>query len=311
MTRVHRFDPAKPIDLHAHSSVSDGTEPPAEVVAQAARAGLGTVALTDHDTTAGWAEASAAAKREGVTLVPGVEFSTQVGGASVHVLGYLVDPRDDALRLEMDEVRESRITRAERMVARISADYPVTWEDVLSIAGDGATVGRPHIADALVAKGLVPDRSEAFKSILHWRGGYYQAHYAPPPERAIALIRAAGGVPVLAHPATRGHAAMGADRFGDLLDAGLLGLEIEHRENDDLGKRTLRFLASKHDLIVTGSSDYHGAGKPNRLGENTTSPAMLERILSAATGSRPVYPDAPGATGADPASAGRASDREA
>ena len=292
MTGVRRFDSSKPIDLHTHSSVSDGTEEPGEVVRQAARAGLGTVALTDHDTTAGWAAAEAAARETGITLVPGVEFSTQIGRASVHVLGYLFDPRDAAMRAEMDQVRVARITRAERMVERIGADYPLTWTDVLEVAVDGATVGRPHIADALVAKGVVADRTAAFESILHWQGGYFQPHYAPEPEHAIRLIRAAGGVPVLAHPATRGRAAISSDRFPQLLEAGLLGVEIGHRENDDLGRRTLGYLARTHDLIVTGSSDYHGAGKPNRLGEHMTEPDMLDRIIAAATGTRPVYPDA-------------------
>ncbi|KAB1649777.1 PHP domain-containing protein [Pseudoclavibacter endophyticus] len=290
MSRVPRFDPAKPIDLHTHSSASDGTEEPAEVVRQASLAGVGTIALTDHDSTAGWRVASAAAVRHGVTLVPGVELSTQIGRASVHVLGYLVDPQNVALRVEMDAVRESRVTRAERMVARIGADYPLTWADVLAVAETGATVGRPHIADALVVNGVVPNRSAAFDSILHWRGGYYQPHHAPAPERAIELVRAAGGVPVLAHPATRGGAALLDDRFSELLAAGLLGLEIEHRENGEEGKRVLRELAARHDLIVTGSSDYHGSGKPNRLGEHTTAPAMLERIIESASGSSPVYP---------------------
>lgn len=291
MTAAASFDPAKPIDLHTHSSVSDGTESPGEVVRQAALAGLGTIALTDHDTTAGWAQAAQAARTHGVTLIPGIEFSAQIGRASVHVLGYLIDPDDAPLRAEMAQVREARITRAERMVARIGVDFPLSWDDVLEFAGDGATVGRPHIADALVAKGFVADRSAAFESILHWRGGYYQPHYAPPPARAVSLIRAAGGVPVLAHPATRGRAAMAAEPFDALLAAGLLGVEVDHRENDELGRRTLRFLAAKHDLIVTGSSDYHGTGKPNALGEHTTEPAMLERIIAAATGSEPVYPD--------------------
>lgn len=291
MSLARRFDASKPIDLHAHSSVSDGTEPPAEVVRAAARTGLGTLALTDHDTTAGWRAASVEARRLGLTLVPGLEFSTQIGRSSVHVLGYLVDPADPALRAEMDAVRISRVTRAERMVARIGADYPVTWRDVLDIAEAGATVGRPHIADALVAKGVVPDRTAAFETILHWRGGYYEPHYAPDPAHAIELIRSAGGVPVLAHPASRGRAAVMREHFDALIGAGLLGVEIDHRENDEAGREMLRALARTHDLIVTGSSDYHGTGKPNVLGEHTTDPGMLDRILEAGTGSPAVYPD--------------------
>ncbi|KAB1655111.1 PHP domain-containing protein [Pseudoclavibacter chungangensis] len=279
------FDPALPIDLHTHSWASDGTESPAEVVRQAARAGLGTLALTDHDTAAGWGEAAAEARTLGLAFVPGIEFSSQLAYASVHVLGYLVDPDEPALRAETDAVRTSRVTRAERMVERIGADYDLTWRDVLDATDEGATVGRPHIADALVRKGIVADRDEAFRTVLHWRGGYYQPHHAPDPERVVRLIRGAGGVPVLAHPATRGRAVMAGERIAALVDAGLLGLEIGHRENDEQGRATLRHYARRYDLIVTGSSDYHGSGKPNRLGEHTTSPEMLDRIIAAGTGS--------------------------
>lgn len=286
-----RYDDALPIDLHTHSDASDGTEPAAEVMRQAARAGLGTVALTDHDTVSGWGPAAAAARELGITLIPGVEFSAQLGPASVHVLGYLIDPAHAELEAEMAQTRVERLERAERMVERIAADYPLSWDDVLSHAEPGATVGRPHIADALVTKGIVPDRSAAFESILHWQGGYYRPHIAPPPKRAVELIRAAGGVPVLAHPATRGRRAMSTDAIGELVEAGLMGLEIGHRENDEPGRATLRHHAKVHDLIVTGSSDYHGAGKPNRLGEHTTDPEQLDRIIAAATGSAPVYPE--------------------
>lgn len=292
MSVLCRFDRRAPIDLHAHSAASDGTEPAGEVVRQAARAGLGTIALTDHDTVSGWPEAAQAAREEGLTLIPGVEFSAQIGPGSVHVLGYLIDPEDEAITDEMERTRVERLTRAERMVERIAADYELSWEDVLAESEPGATIGRPHIADALVSKGIVPDRSAAFDSILHWRGGYYRPHIAPTPARAVQLIRGAGGVPVLAHPATRGRRAMSSEAIEELVGAGLLGLEIGHRENDELGKRTLRHFARRYDLIVTGSSDYHGAGKPNRLGEHTTAPEQLDRIIALASGSEPVYPDA-------------------
>lgn len=284
------FDAHRPIDLHVHSNVSDGTEPPAEVMRQAARAGLGTVALTDHDSLDGWDEAAVAARAEGLTLIPGVEFSTQIGAGSVHVLGYLVDPNYEPLIDTMAIVCESRLTRAERMVERIARDYPLQWRDVLDASEEGATIGRPHIADALMAKGIVADRNEAFATILHWQGGYYQPHEAPHPADAIALIRAAGGVAVLAHPGSRGRRAMTDGNLEQLVDAGLQGLEIGHRENDDLNRSLLRGYARKWNLIVTGSSDYHGAGKPNRLGEHTTEPEQLQRIIDAATGSAPVTP---------------------
>ena len=276
------------IDLHTHSVVSDGTESPGDVVRQAARAGLDVIALTDHDTTAGWADASVAARETGMTLIPGIEFSSQLNHASIHVLGYLIDPANEVMLAEMQQVRESRVSRAERMVQMIGGDHDLDWNDVLAVTEPGATVGRPHIADALVSKGIVESRVAAFETILHWRGGYYVAHYAPSPFDAVRLVRRAGGVPVLAHPGSRGRRGMAADVLEQLVQAGLGGLEVGHRENDAESRRLLLDIAAEHDLIVTGSSDYHGAGKPNRLGENTTAPEQLERILEQATGSGPV-----------------------
>jgi predicted metal-dependent phosphoesterase TrpH len=279
-----------PIDLHTHSSVSDGTETPSQLVRAAAAAGLGTLALTDHDSTAGWSEASIAASTAGITLIPGMEFSTRVGHASIHLLAYLFDPSDAGIVAETAHIRKARLTRAEQMVARIGADYEITWDDVLAQTTTGGTVGRPHIADALVANGLALTRSEAFAGILHWEAGYYQPHYAPDPLRAVTLVRAAGGVPVIAHPATRGVAdVMAESRLAALVDAGLFGLELRHRENKPEATARLTMLAVKYGLAVTGSSDYHGEGKPNRLGENTTTPEVLERLISQGRGSTPVY----------------------
>jgi predicted metal-dependent phosphoesterase TrpH len=279
-----------PIDLHTHSSVSDGTETPSQLVRAASAAGLGTVALTDHDSTAGWSEASVAARAAGITLIPGMEFSTRVGYASIHLLAYLFDPLDAGIVAETAHIRKARLTRAEQMVARIGADYELTWDDVLAQTTTGGTVGRPHIADALVANGLAMTRSEAFAGILHWEAGYYQPHYAPDPLRAVTLVRAAGGVPVIAHPATRGVAdVMAESRLATLVEAGLFGLELRHRENKPEATARLSMLAEKYGLAITGSSDYHGEGKPNRLGENTTSPEVLERLIGQGTGSAPVY----------------------
>lgn len=279
-----------PIDLHTHSSVSDGTETPAQLVRAAVRAGLGTIAITDHDSTAGWAEAAAAASGTGLTVIPGMELSTRYGWTSVHLLAYLIDPMNAELVVETARIRASRLARAESIVARIAADYALTWDDVLAQTTTGATIGRPHIADALVARGHVPTRSAAFASILHPRSGYFEPHYAPDPLDAVRLVRAAGGVPVLAHPATRGRSAViPEDRMRLLVEAGLFGLEIEHRENTDDGKARLRELADRFGLVTTGSSDYHGAGKPNLLGENTTSPEVLERIVAEGTGSQPYF----------------------
>jgi predicted metal-dependent phosphoesterase TrpH len=275
-----------PIDLHTHSSVSDGTETPTQLVRAALAAGLGTVALTDHDSTAGWQEALTAAAGTGLNVIPGMELSTNYGPASVHMLAYLFDPSDADIVSVTARIREGRLYRAERIVERIAADYDLTWADVLAESVDGGTIGRPHIADALVRRGHVSDRSAAFESILHWQGGYYEKYYAPSPLEGVQMIVRAGGVPVLAHPATHGrYRVIDENAIGELKAAGLFGLEIDHRDNTDDGKARLRELATTYDLVLTGSSDYHGLGKPNRLGENTTDPEVLERIVAAATGS--------------------------
>jgi predicted metal-dependent phosphoesterase TrpH len=221
-----------------------------------------------------------------------MELSTRYGWKSVHMLAYLFDPLDGGLTDETARIREARVTRAESMVRRLAVDYDLTWDDVLAQTTPGASVGRPHIADALVSRGVVPTRSAAFETLLHPRRGYYEPLYAPTPLDGVRLIRGAGGVPVLAHPATRGRGGVLDESYiAQLVDAGLFGLEIEHRENTEDGKEYLRALARRFGLVVTGSSDYHGAGKLNRLGENTTTVAAAEEIIAEATGSQPlVYP---------------------
>lgn len=288
---TNRGDRIGAADLHVHSNVSDGTATPAELMDEARTAGLTAIALTDHDTTTGWAEAAACVDETGVGLIPGLELSTREQWTSIHLLGYLVDPLDEGLLAELSRIRESRLTRAEAIVRRIGRDYAFDWSHVLAHTSEGATVGRPHIADALVSQGFAPTRSAAFDGILHPRAGYIRPHYAPDPLTGVELIRAAGGVPVLAHPGTRGaEAVVSVERMSQLVDAGLFGLEIDHPENLDQAKPHLHELARRFGLAVTGSSDYHGTGKTNRLGECTTAPEVVERLVAEATGSAPVLP---------------------
>jgi predicted metal-dependent phosphoesterase TrpH len=280
------------IDLHTHSNVSDGTEAPGAVMAAASAAGLDAVALTDHDSTGGWGEAAEAARGLGLVFIPGMEVSCRSAeGISVHVLSYLHDPAHPGLLAEIARSRSARVSRAERMVERLAEDYPISWQDVQEQVAPGATIGRPHIADALVAAGVVPTRSAAFAGILTARSRYFVSHYAPDPADAVELVRAAGGVPVFAHPEAiaRGR-VVGRQTYHEMIDAGLAGLEIDHRDNPGPGRDYLRSLAREHSLLVTGSSDYHGTGKPNLLGENTTDPAVLEKICELASGTGIVAP---------------------
>lgn len=274
------------IDLHTHSNVSDGTEPPAQVMAAAVRAGLDVVALTDHDTVGGWAEAADAAEQLGIGLVRGIEISCRRDGGSIHLLAYLPAPDDPDLLRELALARESRLTRMDRIVDRLIADdVPITIEAVRAQVAEGATLGRPHLADALVAAGVVADRDEAFRRYLHDGSPYYVDHYAPDPVRAVELVVAAGGVAVIAHPYTdRQLHAVTPELIVDMASAGMLGIEVDHRDHDEAARRELRELADELGLVVTGSSDYHGAGKPNLIGENRTDPESLEAILAAGSG---------------------------
>jgi len=272
------------IDLHTHSSASDGTERPADLVRAAAAAGLDVVALTDHDTTRGWSEASEALP-SGVRLVRGAEISSVYDGISLHLLAYLFDPSHAELAAEMSMALDDRVPRAKAIVAKLAdAGYPVTWELVLDQLQDGATVGRPHIADTLVAAGVVADRDQAFSTLLHDDGPFFVGHYYVDAVRAVELVRAAGGVPVFAHPAaaTRG-TTVGDAAIRAMAAAGLAGLEVDHRDNAPADRERLRALAGELGLLVTGASDYHGSGKDNRLGEHTTDPAVLEELLGQVT----------------------------
>ena len=273
------------IDPHTHSACSDGTDSPADLMAAAARAGLDVVGLTDHDTTAGWAEAAAAVADTGVALLRGAEISCSDDGVTLHLLAYLFDPDDAALTAALEEVRASRAGRGERMVERLAADYPITWSDVAARAAGAETIGRPHIADALVAAGSFPDRNAAFAGPLATSSPYYVHHWALDPVEACRLVRAAGGVPVAAHPraASRQRRLVPDETFAQMAEAGLAALEMNHRDQDPEQREQVRLLAQRLGLGLSGASDYHGTGKPNRLGENLMPPELLEQILDEGT----------------------------
>ena len=273
------------IDLHTHSNASDGTQSPAEVVASAAEAGLDVIALTDHDTTAGWDRASAAAEQHGIALVRGIEISCQHEGISIHLLGYLQDPAAPGLLEELELSRESRETRARRIVELLSRDLPLDWDSVLEQLEPGATIGRPHIADALMAKGIVTSRNDAFRAYLDYGSPYYVSHYAPDPVTAVRLLVEAGGVAVMAHPFASGRGRVVKDSvIEEMAAAGMAGLEVYHRDHSAVEVQHGLDLAASLGVFVTGSSDYHGEGKPNKLGENTTDPFVLQQIEVLASG---------------------------
>jgi predicted metal-dependent phosphoesterase TrpH len=269
------------IDLHVHSNASDGTDDPAEVIRRAGAVGLDVLALTDHDTQAGLAQARAALP-EGLTLIPGMELSCQLGGRSVHLLGYLFDPDDPAIAAETAQVRDDRTYRARAMVARLAElGTGVTWEQVSQIAGDGV-VGRPHIARALAAAGAIAAPADAFTPEWIGDGGRaFVDRYAPGLVRAVSLIRAAGGVPVLAHPRSPGYEIPDAV-IAELAEAGLCGIEVFHFDHDEAERMRLAALARSLDLIATGGSDDHGSFNGRGLGADVTPAEEYDRLLGLA-----------------------------
>ncbi|MEV5364649.1 PHP domain-containing protein [Streptomyces cellulosae] len=283
------------IDLHTHSTASDGTDTPAQLVRKAAAAGLDVVALTDHDTTRGHAEALAALP-QGLTLVTGAELSCRLDGVSMHLLAYLFDPEEPALLAERELVRDDRVPRAKGMIAKLNElGVPVTWEQVARIAGDGS-VGRPHVASALVELGVVDSVSDAFTPEWLADGGraYVPKHETDPFE-AVRLVKNAGGVAVFAHPAAAKRGRTVPDSaIAALAQAGLDGIEVDHMDHDPDTRARLRGLAGELGLLVTGSSDYHGSRKTCVLGEFSTDPEVYGEITRRATGAFPV----PGTGGA-------------
>ncbi|MFI6769802.1 PHP domain-containing protein [Streptomyces sp. NPDC050355] len=277
------------IDLHTHSTASDGTDTPAELVRNAAAAGLDVVALTDHDTVAGHAAARAALPA-GLTLVTGAELSCRLDGVSLHMLAYLFDPEEPELARERELVRDDRVPRAQGMVAKLrDLGVPITWEQVARIAGDGA-VGRPHIATALVDLGVVGSVSDAFTpQWLANDGRAYVEKHELDPFDAIRLVKAAGGVTVFAHPLAvkRGH-CVPEGAIAELAAAGLDGIEVDHMEHDEPTRARLRAIGADLGLLTTGSSDYHGSRKTCGLGDCTTDPEIYGEIVRRATGAFPV-----------------------
>lgn len=268
------------IDPHTHTTRSDGLSTPAELMSEAAAAELAMIGLTDHDTVAGWEEAGACVGSSGVALIRGMEISAMYHGITLHMLGYLFDPGAPEIVRHIRQVRDSRVIRAREMVDRLSKDFPITWDSVSLHIEPGATVGRPHIADALVDAGVVHDRAEAFTRLLSPRSPYYAWHKAAEATEAIQWINAAGGRAVFAHPAApHRNRIVPPEAFDEFAEAGLFGIEIDHRDNLEAAKPELAELADRLHLARFGSSDYHGAGKPNRLGENTTSPAVIEALI--------------------------------
>jgi len=268
-------------DLHVHSSASDGTDPPAEVMRRAARVGLDVVALTDHDTVAGLAEARAAAGP--VTLLPGMELSCRLDDRSVHMLAYLFDPDQPELAAELTRIRDDRVLRARAMVDKLAdLGVDVSWEQVAAIAGQ-AVVGRPHIARAMAASGAIASPREAFTRDWIADGGRaYVDRYALDPARALGLVRAAGGVAVLAHPRAGRDTRVSDEQIAGLAAAGLAGLEVFHPDQSQAERARLLALAHELDLLATGGSDDHGSLTDHRLGAETTPADIYHALVSQA-----------------------------
>jgi predicted metal-dependent phosphoesterase TrpH len=274
------------IDLHVHSNASDGTDDPAEVIRRAAAAGVDVVALTDHDTVAGWGEAEHAMPA-GRTLVPGMELSCQLDGRSVHLLSYLFDPENAELARETGLIRDDRTYRAKGMIAKLNElGANVTWDQVARIA-DGAVVGRPHIARAMAEAHVIDTPADAFTDEWIADGGRaYVERYAIGLARAVRLVRAAGGVPVLAHPRSPGY-EIPDDVIVALAGEGLGGIEVNHPDHDEPERSRLRALAADLGLLTTGGSDDHGsftgsAGNSGGIGSETTPDEDYAKLISQA-----------------------------
>jgi predicted metal-dependent phosphoesterase TrpH len=272
------------IDLHAHTSASDGTFTPAEIVDLALDRALSVLAITDHDTTDGLRDAARAADGRGLEVVPGIEFSAEYDGASLHVLAYWVDPDDAELQAELRRLNDSRYRRGELMVSKLQAlGYPLSFERVREIAGDGL-IARPHVAQAMVEAGIVPDEKAAFDRFISDDGPAAVPKHALHPLDALALIRRAGGACVLAHPGMwKGQGSVPEELIEAMAEAGMAGLEVDHPDHDERQRARYRDLAARLGVAATGASDCHGTRyDPVRLGCDTTHPEAFEAVRAAA-----------------------------
>jgi predicted metal-dependent phosphoesterase TrpH len=278
------------IDLHTHTNCSDGTDSPRELVNKAIVQGLEVLGITDHDTTSSWLEATQAL-RGSLKLALGSEISClTTDGVSVHMLALLFDPEHTEMQQVLEETRDGRLPRMRKMIEKMRAEgMDISISDVEQVMPPGATMGRPHLADALVMKKIVKSRDEAFIELLHNDSRFYVSHAAPTPADAIALIRRAGGVAVIAHPfASHRGQILKPDDFAELVAAGLNGIEVDHRDQNPEERAMLRQIASELELVITGSSDYHGTGKLNSLAENHTHREQWEKLESQANARRVV-----------------------
>lgn len=267
------------IDLHTHTVFSDGTTTPGENAALAAAAGLAGIAVTDHDTVSGWDEAAEACDRYGLEFVPGIELSTEVGGQSIHLLGYWCAPDHPELLAECARLRGQRSRRAEQILARLAElGVACSLEQVLVHAA-GAPIGRPHIAAAMVDAGGVPDARTAFDEYIGDGGPASVVKHALAPADGVRLIRAAGGAAVIAHPGIDDRSApAGTGLVSDLVAAGLAGIEADHPGHDAATAAFWRAFARDRDLLVTGCSDFHGERKHARIGERTTTSGTVAAL---------------------------------
>jgi hypothetical protein len=272
------------IDLHTHTNNSDGTDSPRELVNKAISLGMSVLGITDHDTTRGWQEAIQTVRGD-IALALGSEISCLTGdGISVHMLGLLFDGEHKEMQTMLEETRDGRLPRMRKMIEKMrAAGIEISMDDVEAARPRGATLGRPHLADALVNKGIIKSRDEAFQGMLNNDSVFYVSHAAPTPAEAIHMIGKAGGVSVIAHPfaSLRGQILHASD-FADLVAAGLHGIEVDHRDQNPDERAMLRDIANELDLVITGASDYHGNGKLNSLGEYGTAPAQWEKLESLA-----------------------------